>query len=121
MVKIWKFLKAYRLHLGVTLLLLAVAALVPFQPYYERAFMASELEIPDGARQAAALTEETEENPSVLLVSAESGYAGAAAEIEDVTLQEGTYRIQVVALAEESGSRREVYDTGRLNRDNTQG
>ena len=121
MVKIWKFLKAYRLHLGVTLLLLAVAALVPFQPYYERSFMASELEIPDGARQAAALTEETEENPPVLLVSAESGYAGAAAEIEDVTLQEGTYRIQMVALAEESGSRLEVYDTGRLNRDNTQG
>ena len=35
MVKIWDFLKTYRVHLGVTLFLLAAAALVPFQSYYD--------------------------------------------------------------------------------------
>ncbi len=121
MVKIWDFLKTYRVHLGVTLFLLAAAALVPFQSYYERTISASELDIPQEAQQTAVLTEETEENPPALLIGAGSGYAGTAAETDGITLQKGNYRIQVVALAEENGSRLEVYDIGRLNEDNTQG
>ena len=40
-----KFLSAYKIHLLVTLVLLLVAAGIPFDSYYGRQFQASELEI----------------------------------------------------------------------------
>ncbi len=116
--KIWKFLKAYRLHLGVTVILLAAAALIPFNSYYQRDFSASDLEIREEALQMTVLTED---DPPVLLAGVGEGYTGIVAETGGVTLQDGTYRIQVVSLSEGSGNYLEIYNTGKLNEDNTQG
>lgn len=108
----------YGLHLGVTLVLLAAAALIPFSSYYEKTFSASDLEICEEALQMTVLTED---DPPVLLAGVGGAYTGAVAETGPVTLQDGTYRIQVVCLSEGSGNCLEIYDTGRLNADNTQG
>ena len=104
--------------MGVTVILLAAAALMPFNSYYQRDFSASDLEIREEALQMTVLTED---DPPVLLAGVGEGYTGIVAETGGVTLQDGTYRIQVVSLSEGSGNYLEIYNTGKLNEDNTQG
>lgn len=104
--------------MGVTVILLAAAALIPFNSYYQRDFSASDLEIREEALQMTVLTED---DPPVLLAGVGEGYTGIVAETGGVTLQDGTYRIQVVSLSEGSGNYLEIYNTGKLNEDNTQG
>lgn len=116
--KIWNFLRTYRVHLGVTLLFLAAAALIPFSSYYERTFSPEDLEI---SGEALGMTVITEDDPPALLAGVGGTYTGIVAETGGVTLQDGTYRLQVVSLSECSGNRLEVYDIGKLNTDNTQG
>ena len=73
--------------MGVTVILLAAAALIPFNSYYQRDFSASDLEIREEALQMTVLTED---DPPVLLAGVGEGYTGIVAETGGVTLQDGS-------------------------------
>lgn len=113
-----KLLLTYKVHLFVTILLLVMAAGIPFDSYYDRSILASELELCSTAEGAVELMEEEE---PVLAVEAGSDYHGIVAETEQVTLQKGSYRLQVVSLSENDENYVEIYSPRKLNEDNTEG
>ena len=110
------FWMKYRGQLLATVVLLLLVAAAPMQTYYEREFTAPDLEIPTEAEKSVQLTED--EDP---VLKAEPGFQGTVAAAECVTLQQGTYRIQVVAWSEGDGNRLEIYSPRHLNEDNTEG
>lgn len=111
-----KNLVTYKVHFAVTLVLLMVAVGIPFDAYYGRQFQASELKILPEAVGTVALTEQEE---PVLI--AEGTYTGIVAELESVTLQKGSYRLQIVSLTEGDKNYVEVYSPRKLNENNTEG
>lgn len=114
----WKFCKAYRSHLLLTLCAVVVALCIPFEAYYQRQFQAPELEILPEAEGAVALVEES---TTALVCQGGEAYEGILAKSENITLPKGSYTLQVVSLSEEEGNYLEIYEPGRLNPDNTQG
>ncbi len=111
-----EFWMKYKGQLLATVVFLLLVAAAPMQTYYEREFTASDLEIPTEAGSNAALTED--EDP---VLKAEAGYQGTVAEVECVTLQRGTYRIQAVTWSESDGNCLEIVSPRHLNEDNTEG
>ena len=101
-----KFLSVYKVHLLVTLILLAIAAGIPFDSYYAREFLVSEMELRPEAAGTALFTEGEE---PVLKAESGSGYTGIVAETVHVTLQKGSYRLQVVSLSESEQNYIEIY------------
>ena len=113
-----KFLSVYKVHLLVTLILLAIAAGIPFDSYYAREFLVSEMELRPEAAGTALFTEGEE---PVLKAESGSGYTGIVAETVHVTLQKGSYRLQVVSLSESEQNYIEIYSPRKLKEDNTEG
>lgn len=109
--------ETYRGQLLATLILLILVAAAPFDAYYQRTWTASDLEIPAEAEQQVQLTEE--EDP--VLELAEGAEAGTVAEVENVTLQKGSYRIQAVTSSESAENTLEIWSSRHLNEDNTEG
>ena len=113
-----KFISAYKIHLIVTLLLLVIAAGIPFDSYFSRELPASELEIHPEAEDIVTFTED--EDP-ILRIELGSGYIGIVAETAHVTLKKGSYRLQVVSLSNGEQNYVEIRSPRKLNEDNTEG
>ena len=113
-----KFISAYKIHLIVTLLLLVIAAGIPFDSYFSRELPASELEIHPEAEDIVTFTED--EDP-ILRIEPGSGYTGIVAETAHVTLKKGSYRLQVVSLSNGEQNYVEIRSPRKLNEDNTEG
>ncbi len=111
-------LRRYAVHLLVTLCLMAAAAVIPFDSYYHRDFEADQLKIRPEAEAAAWFTEDEE---PVFIAGQGEAFEGIAAETDGITLQDGTYTLQIVSLSEGEWNYVEVYSTRKLNEDNTQG
>ncbi len=113
-----KFWITYKKHFLITLCMLVIAACIPFDAYYHRQFGADELNI---RPEASHMTELLEESATAVVSREDGSYQGIVAETDSVTLQRGDYTLQVVALSGEEHNTFEVYSTGKLNPDNTQG
>lgn len=112
------WLKKYRGQWILTALLVILVGIAPFDTHYQRQLSAEELEVPSEAKGVAAVTED--EDPA-LVAETDTGYTGAVAETEEITLQKGTYRLQIVGLSESGENHIQVWSTRCLNTDNSEG
>ena len=113
-----KFWITYKKHFLITLCMLVIAACIPFDADYHRQFGADELKL---RPEASHMPERLEESATAVVSREDGSYQGIVAETDSVTLQRGDYTLQVVALSGEEHNTFEVYSTGKLNPDNTQG
>lgn len=112
------WVKKYKGQLILTVLLVLLVLVAPFDTYYQREVGAEELEVPSEAEETAVVTEDEE---PALVIEGCTGYTGSVAQTEEITLQKGSYRLQVVGLSESGENRIEVWSTRCLNGDNSEG
>lgn len=117
-------IKPFKGQLLLTLILLLAVGIYPFEDHYRRTFTAADTYLVGDAENYVTEIygdEEDETLRTALVVEEGQEFQGVLAETEPVTLQKGTYQVQVVALAGGPGSSLEVYANDWQNGDNTAG